>query len=632
MREKLLELFAEVGFKLDEKSLKNFNRAVNNAEKSMQRYEKQVKKGNVETKKEIGEKKKLTTAIEQQNRVIADQVALRKKSLEQRIKENIAATRAMKDPTFSTRGRGMESRLSHLFGETPADRRRARVYNRGNAASREAYMSDLPARPRNPRTPTPRTPSGGGGGSSGGGGRGGGGFRLGAGAGAGGALAGGVMGIGRVFTPGLPGLAAGGLAVAAYGGKQIANRAQDVLASQMAFRMVEGGDKSAGNASFKSYIGRANQVGIGFQDNATNFLNLKTALKAQKMEGKAEDIFFNFAEYGSAMGASPERMQKAMMAIGQMAGKGQIMAEELKGQLAENMPGAISMFANALTGGDVAKLLSGMEAGKFKSADLAKVSDYLATQTKTISGESRYTMAREQARMTNTMDTMAMRMNNGGLNQGMSVMFNKLNEALSSLNTTLPTFAKIMGGSGTLLGDSAILAARSLDNMASSADSILKASGNWIDKHPVLKKMGSDLVDYTLSPFVGIGEMFTGVDETLATTAGKNSMMKETLGYRAYSPENISAMSKSGEIHPARALPHMIGSYLSQNDNPYVNPNMKQAKDIIQGYSRPGGSLSNMKARNEYITPNGGINIFIDGVKSDARAVIQQSSPSMSPP
>lgn len=42
--------------------------------------------------------------------------------------------------------------------------------------------------------------------------------------------------------------------------------------------------------------------------------------------------------YARLMGRSEEEIKRALTALSQMAGKGQIMAEELKGQLAEAVP------------------------------------------------------------------------------------------------------------------------------------------------------------------------------------------------------------------------------------------------------------------------------------------------------
>jgi hypothetical protein len=138
-----------------------------------------------------------------------------------------------------------------------------------------------------------------------------------------GAAMGGVAGTARVFSPGLPALAAG--ALGAYGATRAAQASQRVYGNKMAFQMVEGSPE-AGMALQNSYINRANVSGINASENTTNYLNLRTALKAQGMEGKSEDMFFGLADYGMAMGVDKERMDKAFMAFGQMAGKNQIMA------------------------------------------------------------------------------------------------------------------------------------------------------------------------------------------------------------------------------------------------------------------------------------------------------------------
>ncbi|HCS3643129.1 TPA: tape measure protein, partial [Shigella flexneri] len=61
----------------------------------------------------------------------------------------------------------------------------------------------------------------------------------------------------------------------------------------------------------------------------------------------SEELFRNMIGYSRLMGRSEEEIKRALTALSQMAGKGQIMAEELKGQLAEAVPGMVQVFAKA---------------------------------------------------------------------------------------------------------------------------------------------------------------------------------------------------------------------------------------------------------------------------------------------
>ncbi|EFF1983924.1 tape measure protein, partial [Shigella flexneri] len=94
----------------------------------------------------------------------------------------------------------------------------------------------------------------------------------------------------------------------------------------------------------------------------------------------SEELFRNMIGYSRLMGRSEEEIKRALTALSQMAGKGQIMAEELKGQLAEAVPGMVQVFAKA-TGKTEQELFDAMKKGALKSADtLQKVTQELNKQ------------------------------------------------------------------------------------------------------------------------------------------------------------------------------------------------------------------------------------------------------------
>ena len=72
-----------------------------------------------------------------------------------------------------------------------------------------------------------------------------------------------------------------------------------------------------------------------------------SATTTMGLEG-SEELFKNLTGYARLMGRSDEQIQRALTAVSQMASKGQVMAEELKGQLSEALPGATQAFAKAL--------------------------------------------------------------------------------------------------------------------------------------------------------------------------------------------------------------------------------------------------------------------------------------------
>lgn len=80
------------------------------------------------------------------------------------------------------------------------------------------------------------------------------------------------------------------------------------------------------------------------------------------------DIFYGVAEAASVMRLTGEQTQGAFVALSQMASKGKISAEELRGQLGERLPGAMGIAARAM-GVTTAELGKQMELGNVYADD-----------------------------------------------------------------------------------------------------------------------------------------------------------------------------------------------------------------------------------------------------------------------
>jgi len=97
---------------------------------------------------------------------------------------------------------------------------------------------------------------------------------------------------------------------------------------------------------------------------------------------KTQELFSSFSEISTMLGLSSDAQSRGVRAFAQMASKGQVMSEELKGQLSEALPGAVGIFAEALYGKDPdaeAKLFKAMEKGQVKMEELVKVIDHMKT-------------------------------------------------------------------------------------------------------------------------------------------------------------------------------------------------------------------------------------------------------------
>ena len=85
-----------------------------------------------------------------------------------------------------------------------------------------------------------------------------------------------------------------------------------------------------------------------------------------------EGLFTGVSQATAAFGLSADKVDRVNYAFAQMASKGQIMSEELKGQLGDVLPGALSLFAEAAKM-SIPEFSKAMEDGAFKGDAMMQV-------------------------------------------------------------------------------------------------------------------------------------------------------------------------------------------------------------------------------------------------------------------
>lgn len=81
----------------------------------------------------------------------------------------------------------------------------------------------------------------------------------------------------------------------------------------------------------------------------SGFQTLSGALKGTSLEGQGlRDVFEGVSMAGSVMNLTSEQMKGALLAVSQMASKGKVQAEEIRGQLGERIPGALAIASRAM--------------------------------------------------------------------------------------------------------------------------------------------------------------------------------------------------------------------------------------------------------------------------------------------
>ncbi|EFL1024237.1 TPA: tape measure protein [Escherichia coli] len=202
-------------------------------------------------------------------------------------------------------------------------------------------------------------------------------------------------------------------------------------------------DKDAGQVKeFTKSL--AQTTGLDIAELQSQFAGFGASAKESMGIQGSEELFKNMIGYARLMGRSEEEIKRALTALSQMAGKGQIMAEELKGQLAEAVPGMVQVFAKA-TGKSEQELFDAMKKGALKSADtLQKVTQELNKQI-TAKGGWKAISESTQAQLGNLKNSW---------NTTLDSIFRGSENGLQDFTRSLTTLLNSLGGSGKSLGES----------------------------------------------------------------------------------------------------------------------------------------------------------------------------------
>ncbi|HAX6865247.1 TPA: tape measure protein [Escherichia coli] len=202
------------------------------------------------------------------------------------------------------------------------------------------------------------------------------------------------------------------------------------------------GDQST---QVKKFIQDLTQItGMDTTETQAQFASFGASAKnTMGLEG-SEELFKNLTGYSRLMGRSDEQIQRALTAVSQMASKGQVMAEELKGQLSEALPGATQAFAKAL-GLTEKQLFDKMKNGDVKASDaLPKFAKELGSQIDSRGGWKA---------IQDSTQTMLGNLKNTW-NNSLTDIFRGSEDGLQDFTRSLTNLLNALGGTGKTLGES----------------------------------------------------------------------------------------------------------------------------------------------------------------------------------
>ena len=116
----------------------------------------------------------------------------------------------------------------------------------------------------------------------------------------------------------------------------------------------------------------ANKLGLDVVSTTEGFIKFAAATKGTSLEGQAtKDVFEGVSAAAATMGMSSYEASLTFQALSQIAGKGRVQLEELRGQLAERFPPAMVIAAKSMgvTQSRLMEMISaGLDAGEFLGA------------------------------------------------------------------------------------------------------------------------------------------------------------------------------------------------------------------------------------------------------------------------
>lgn len=211
-------------------------------------------------------------------------------------------------------------------------------------------------------------------------------------------------------------------------------------ASQRAAQFVLGDEGAKRATEFVKNL--ANNTGVDQIETLSSFAKFSAGAGDMNTDQK-ESLFSNVIGTSRLMGLSTDEINGILKAFEQMASKGKIQAEELRGQLGDRMAGAFQLFARSL-GMTTEQLDAAMKNGKVLSKDvLPKVSAEMGRMIDKAGGWEK---------IINSTQTQLGRLSNSW-NNNLALMFDGSQEGLTDFTRSLTNLLGSLGGQSKNLGE-----------------------------------------------------------------------------------------------------------------------------------------------------------------------------------
>ncbi|TGX77963.1 tape measure protein [Escherichia coli] len=308
------------------------------------------------------------------------------------------------------------------------------------------------------------------------------------------------------------------------------------------------GDKASEAETF--IRGLADKTGLNISEGLSSYAKFAAGAQGSMSQEQTQELFGNATAMSRLMGLSNDELNGILKAFEQMASKGKIQAEELRGQLGDRMAGAFKLFAEAL-GMTATELDKAMKDGKILSSDtLPKVAKQMGLMIDKAGGWAEVAKSTQTAlgKLANNWDDTMVKIFSGSQDE--------LNGFLSSLSNLLSE----MGMSSSIAGD----AIGGLIDMLKAGVDDIRVFNNTIEGWILqTKKFYYSLDDTKRKLLDEVGDGFINFVKGLAIALSAKTLFSATTGIvnltRAITTLGTRANQVAGQVATGKKLKGVAG-------------------------------------------------------------------------
>lgn len=197
----------------------------------------------------------------------------------------------------------------------------------------------------------------------------------------------------------------------------------------------------------------AYRLGLNYKDTAKNYAKMMAA-KNNFSKDQVQNIFLGIAEQATVLGLSADETNRAMVGLNQAMSKGQVQAEELKGQIGEVLPTAMKHMALAAkdaglsTNGTMQELFKLMELGELTAEKVLPAFSKRMREAAQANGALEKAMKSNRTAMNRMIASFQIAANEvftSGLSEGLTEFFEQTGASVKEMEAMWKSLGRILG-------------------------------------------------------------------------------------------------------------------------------------------------------------------------------------------